>query len=366
MALTSNDILILIQEGMGKAISEINGVERAIEDIRRSFGRLGTSISRAGAELAEMAVLGTRAAEETSNKWKEMWMALDSNEMKRKEKTHSARIKELEDARDKAVQNAIEKNEQIADIDKYYNRRIFEEEKKIMAERLKGVNTWVNIYTDVANRINKTFRDSLSHQKKDIEKDYKEKRELAEDDFHAGEISKAEYDKKIMELRRAEAAEKLELDREQAKRDKAFGIFTATIDTARAYVRALAELGPIAGKVAAIGIVAAGLAQVAAINATPEPFYAGGLIKGTPTGILAQIGEKNQDEVVLPLERGTDQIADKLIGALRTYQNSPAIEHHSHYHIGTLIADENGLKILERKLRPHRTAEDRRTGIKTV
>jgi len=47
-------------------------------------------------------------------------------------------------------------------------------------------------------------------------------------------------------------------------------------------------------------------------------------------------------------------------------QSQPTIEHHSHYHIGTLIADDSGLKALERKLRPHRTAEDRRTGIKTA
>jgi hypothetical protein len=113
------------------------------------------------------------------------------------------------------------------------------------------------------------------------------------------------------------------------------------------------------------GVVGAlGVAQTVAIASEPVPFYDGGLVKGSRDGIVARMGERNQDEVVLPLERGTDQIADRLLQTIQSTQSSPIIEHHSHYHIGTLIGDDNGLKMLERKLKPIRAAEDRRIGAK--
>lgn len=49
------------------------------------------------------------------------------------------------------------------------------------------------------------------------------------------------------------------------------------VNTAVAVTRALAELGPVAGPIAAAGIIATGAAQAAVVAATPESFHTGGL-----------------------------------------------------------------------------------------
>jgi hypothetical protein len=189
-----------------------------------------------------------------------------------------------------------------------------------------------------------------------MERQYKERKAYITANVEDEEERKAQLEA----LAEEEDAKKLELKRKQARREKSLGIFTTVIDTAKAIVKSLADLGPIAGPIFAGIVGALGVAQTAAIAQTPEPFYNGGLIKGSRDGIYAQIGEQNQDEVVLPLERGTDQIADKLMNAMQS--NSPKVEHHTHLHVGTLIADDKGIKELNRRLEPHRINEARRTG----
>jgi hypothetical protein len=197
------------------------------------------------------------------------------------------------------------------------------------------------------------------NEEKRLSREFKQRREH----INATVEDEEERARLLAELSEEEDARKLAIQQKQARRDKALGVFNTIIDTARAIVKTLAEIPGPAG-IAIAGIIGGlGVAQTGAIMSEPEPFYAGGLIKGSRDGIVAQIGERNQSEVVLPLERGTEQIADRLMAAIQS-QSSPAGDYHSHYHIGTLVADENGLRNLERKLRPHRVAEDRRTGVR--
>jgi len=347
-------------------ISVGKSFEKVVKDIEQSLGSFGGAISHMRANLAEIAALGTNAIKNVDNEWRNKWLALETYKVKRIKEVSVEKIKNWEKEHDKEISLAIEKGEKIANIDKYYNTKIFEEQKEFWKARNTHVSAWVDNYKVATKQINDALTALNNRMKNNLDKYYEEEKAKVDARLKNRKITEQQAAEQIEAINEEMAEKKLKLDREQAIRTKAYNIFTTTIDTAKAFVKALADLGPIAGIAAAATIAAAGAIQVGLIASEPLPFYAGGLIKGTPTGILAQIGEKNQDEVILPLERGTDQIADKLIGAMRMSQNSPAIEYHSHYHIGTLIADDNGLKTLERKLRPHRAAEDRRTGINEV
>jgi hypothetical protein len=242
----------------------------------------------------------------------------------------------------------------------------------------RTITTWADTITTSVNRLNtslnKYYADRITMSKRarrdetaELVEAHNERKKYLEENNLDVEDENTRHREALAELKEKHDASELKLMQKQIKREKAFGIYSATIDTIRAVMKAYADFGLIVGSAMAAAITGVGVAQIAIIRGTPEPelgppLYVGGLIKGTRDGILAQIGERNQSEVVLPLERGTEQIANKLMAALQS-QSSPTIEHHSHYHIGTLVADENGLRALERKLRPHRIAEDRRTGV---
>lgn len=71
-------------------------------------------------------------------------------------------------------------------------------------------------------------------------------------------------------------AKKKELAKENAKREKAIGIFDIAVNTASAIVKAFAQLGPIGGAIATGFITALGIAQTAAVLSAPLPKFAGG------------------------------------------------------------------------------------------
>jgi len=231
------------------------------------------------------------------------------------------------------------------------NKNIIELDKKLLNERISIFNTWSSIINDSLSKLGSVFNKFYSNENKRLDKHYKEQREYIENNI----VDEEERKERLEALKEEEEEKKLEIQRKQAAREKAFGVFSTIIDTSRAIVKTLADLGPIAGPIMAGVIGALGIAQTAAIVQTPEPFYDGGLIKGSRDGIVAQIGENNQDEIVLPLERGTEQIADKLTDSLQS-------THNIHLHVGTLIADDKGIKELVRKITPIMINEDRRTG----
>lgn len=85
--------------------------------------------------------------------------------------------------------------------------------------------------------------------------------------------------------------------------NQAASIAAITINTAVAIIKAFAELGPGLGAIAAIGIGATGLAQAAAVAATPPPtFHVGGVV-GEP-GRIGNSGANAPDEVMVRARRG--------------------------------------------------------------
>ena len=115
------------------------------------------------------------------------------------------------------------------------------------------------------------FKDGQEQRKKALEKR-----------LQAGEISQAEYAKQTEAIDEEVERKEKETAREQAKRDKALGIFNAVISTAGAIIGFLANPGFPLGIPLSVAAGITGAAQIAAIAAQPLPaFEHGGTIDGT-------------------------------------------------------------------------------------
>jgi hypothetical protein len=168
----------------------------------------------------------------------------------------------------------------------------------------------------------------------------------------------------------------------QAKRDKAAALFGAVIGGAQAIIngfntKPFFPLGIIMGALAAVLTAV----QVGVVAARPIPALAeGGLIPATPGGIQVTAGEGGQDELVLPMKTGIREIVRGVIEGIAGAVLPPASPGLAfaggggaalasssrvgdlHLHVGTLIADDWGLKNLERTLYKFRIAEAQRKG----
>lgn len=94
-----------------------------------------------------------------------------------------------------------------------------------------------------------------------------------------------------------------ELQREQAKRDKAYAIFSAIVSTAQAIIGFLANPGGIPGIVLSALAGVTGAVQVAAIGAQPLPFNDGGIVPGTSYAGDNVPARLNSKEMVLTEEQ---------------------------------------------------------------
>lgn len=199
------------------------------------------------------------------------------------------------------------------------------------------------------------------------------------DTINKSMMNEENKEKAIAAINKKYAKESLKLRRDQAKKDKAFAIFGATINTALGITNAL-QLKPVWLAIAMAAVMAGlGAIQIAAIATEPLPMKKGGLVKSGSGGVEAQIGEGAEDEIVLPMKTGVRALADALVERLKEIEipsikmprfaysggatdNSIMRSSGINLHIGTLIADESGLKELERRLLNLRISEQQRKG----
>ena len=333
--MAKESILSLFGKAAHDSFSEIakdlSGADAKVKEFQKSLGKLGS-------EMVNI-----------RQKWQNKLLS-QSNE----------KIAILEREKKREIELAETTGADTLDIERYYANEREKLEKSLTAKKIAESEQWINSAVGAVNRIGNLFSALSRNEEMRLDREYKERREYIEQNVVDEEERTAQLDA----LNEEQEAKKLALQKENAAREKALASFNAIVNTASAVTKALTA-GPIAGPIMAGIIAGLGAAEIGLIASTPEPFYAGGLIKGSKNGILAQIGERNQDEAVLPMERATKQIADGVVGALqgRGQTGTGAVEHHTHLHVGTLIADDKGLKELERKMRPIRIAEDRRTGI---
>jgi TP901 family phage tail tape measure protein len=130
-------------------------------------------------------------------------------------------------------------------------------------------------------------------------------------------------------------------------------------------------IGLIVAALEATGLIAAFEIAKAKIST----FSGGGLIRGGHGGVVGQIGEGSEDELITPMESGVDIFARKIVDASRRMfgAGSPGLAfagaaggyqraQENHWHIGTLVADDRGLKEMERRLGGFRVSEAQRKG----
>jgi len=205
-----------------------------------------------------------------------------------------------------------------------------------------------------------------------------EKRKAAIDESVLGEEEKERQKAAIDE--QAEK-KKRNLMREQAKRDKAAAYFAAIINTFQAVSKAL-TLGFPLGLVMAVLFGVLGIAQVAAIAAEPLPQLArGGVVKRSQGGTALVAGEGGEDEMILPMQTGVRRVVGDVVNGIRSALAGPelpgSLAHGRpamggvgagsggggvHFHIGTLIADDSGMRELERRQLKFRNQEKIRKG----
>ena len=204
-----------------------------------------------------------------------------------------------------------------------------------------------------------------------------------EEKIESSTMSEEEKEAALEALDEKYAKKKRELNRRQAILDKVTGIFSIGISTAQAIMQAFASLPYPANIVAAAFAAATGAVQTAIVAAKPIPMAEGALVSGGRGGVNALIGEAHQDEIVLPMETGVEALASALMNRISEFtarlmstvfatetKLAPAGaeayyggggDGGLHLHVGTLIADERGLKQLERTLYRFRVAESTRT-----
>jgi TP901 family phage tail tape measure protein len=130
-------------------------------------------------------------------------------------------------------------------------------------------------------------------------------------------------------------------------------------------------IGLIIAALEATGLIAAFEIAKAKISTFSE----GGLIRGGRGGVVGQIGESREDELITPMESGVDIFARKIVDASRRMfgAGSPGLAfagaaggyqraQENHWYIGTLVADDRGLKEMERRLGGFRVSEAQRKG----
>lgn len=151
-----------------------------------------------------------------------------------------------------------------------------------------------------------------------------EKAESLQRQLDDGIISQKYYDAQMAKMEKEKEAKEKKIQHDQFEREKKANIIQATINGSLAIVTAFAQLGPIAGAIAAVLTAATTAAQIAVMASQANPYAKGGYINGEQ---LALMGEDGQ-EWVASNKLLTDRKTAPLIAALEDYQrgNSRALE----------------------------------------
>lgn len=121
-------------------------------------------------------------------------------------------------------------------------------------------------------------------------------------------LSEEEKKQKIDALNKDTARKKYEIEKNAFEQNKAFSIVQTVISGAQAVVKALAELGPIAGAIASAVIIGTTAAQITTITSQkppPPPKFASGVVG------LDGAGNETSDSIPAYLSRGESVITAK-------------------------------------------------------
>jgi TP901 family phage tail tape measure protein len=281
----------------------------------------------------------------------------------------------LEHERKIAIQEAIKKGVAIEQVNKYYDNERKKAEKELKAEQVKDFDDLVNRYMsaigEIGSGIASIFQQSSANKQVALDNQQQKEREVIENSIN----SEKEKRRLLHDLDLKQDKEQRALRKKAASESKKIAIFDSIIGTAAAVVNALKSVAPPLNFIYAGIVGGIGALKTALIGAQPLPLARGAIIRRRPQGVLARIGEGSEDEGVIPLKTGVREIADRLLSAMRESftprvplplltggGSGNGVMAENHWHIGVLVADNNGVKELERRMLPYRTAEAQRKG----
>lgn len=195
---------------------------------------------------------------------------------------------------------------------------LYQGNKEKQAEILAQMNQAHEDYLDKTNEnIEKAFEtfDTLKERMTEIDaifsqaeeselkkaEDYNERQKnILQSRLDNGLITQKEYEAEVTKLDEELDKKTAEIERRQAKRQRAISIYSVILDTAKAIAKTFAQLGWIAGIPGSIYLAAMGAAQVATIAAAPLPKAARGrLITGRTHAQGGEVIEAEAGEAII-------------------------------------------------------------------
>ena len=256
---------------------------------------------------------------------------------------------------------------------KRINKELRDEKKKNEKADQDAINAANNRYKEHKRIFKETVIDSV-FQAGDIISGFFENQMIAADNAYQKRrehiennvTDEEERAKQLNNLENEYQTKREDIQRKQALIDKAQALFSIALNTATSITRVL--WNPVL-----VGVVSAlGAAQAAIVAAKPIPLQKGGYTEGSPTGSFAMFGERNTEELVLPLDIGVNKLASALVDKLNMMSQSgdtaaalTGAKSNKNFtlNIGTFIGDDRGIKELTRKIIPIINHENQRKGI---
>lgn len=252
-----------------------------------------------------------------------------------------------------------------AAINEYYDKMIVEKKKALMVQGLQFVG-------EAISKLGQLLAMNSANQIQQVENE----QTAQEDAINKSTLSEKQKKVKLDALHADTAVKEKKLRHESAIQQKAISLVGAIINTALAVVGALAAMPGIPGIVMAAIVGALGIAEIAIIAAQPIPAAKGALIPRQAGGVSMQVGEGNDDEIVMPVKSGIKTITDGILAGIGRAWAPPqpgyafagagggsmARTNNLTLNIGTFIGDDRGIKELELRLAPYRILESQRKG----
>lgn len=256
---------------------------------------------------------------------------------------------EYEADKRKEVEEAQKTADRIAEIDKELAQTRIELEREVAEERREKVSSVFNFIDGAFRGLGDVISGFSANRMAEI--DNWEQREI--EAVQNSMLSEEEKQKKTEEIEKKAELRQKAFKRKQAVVDKALGMFNVVINTAQAIMKGYASLPPIAAEVNAAIVGALGTLQAGVIAAQPIPLAEGAYLKGSEAGIYTNLAERNTDEIVFPVEKGIDIMANKLASKLAMPEQSPVQSSRIrdvHIHISSMIPDDAVVKKVGREI----------------
>jgi TP901 family phage tail tape measure protein len=232
-------------------------------------------------------------------------------------------------ARENGNLEEAEKHEKNAEAIQHETENLEElndEAKKLAKEDAmsKTLDKWAEMMEEfggkalsIFSNINTMLKNQAQQRLNDLEDEKDDQIKVLDQQFEQGLISEEQYNTRKQELEDNYKAQALEAEKEDWRRQKAYGYSEAIINAAVAATKLWAGEGTTAYKVAMSALLAAEMAtQIAAIESQPEPRAKGGYVNNNR---LYRVGERGR-EWIASNSLLTNPITAPLIQALEAYQ----------------------------------------------